>query len=109
MTIRTYLIRARKIGQITFWTSIIMFFALVCLDVYIQLEATFVSKSFWKPPLLTSLAIAIVYLSITYVANQIIGILMVYPQLLILLIPSIAKVAYNLWIRRRKPDYIVIV
>jgi len=111
MSIAFVLAKLRKAGQILLWLSIIGFFALACLDAYIQLEATFISKPFWRPPLLTGLVIAVAYLLIAYVINRILGILALHPQLLTALIPLVIRVAYNLWIRLRKkskPDYVVI-
>jgi hypothetical protein len=105
------LTKSRKIGQLLLNVSMIAFFVLVGLDVYIQLEAYFISKPFWRPPLLTGLVIAIAYLLTVYLVNQLIAILVQHYQLLTILISLISiltKLAYNLWIRRKKPDYIVI-
>jgi len=101
-------VNLRMVIHIMRLVIIIGYFALVGLDVCIQFDAYFISKPFWKPPLLSGLVVAIACLLILYAVNQILGILALYPQLLLTLIPLIVKVAYNLWIRRRKPEYIVV-
>lgn len=102
------LTRLRKIGRILRWTTVVPFFVLISLDVFIQLEAHFISKPFWKQPLLTGLVIAIAYLLISYALSQLLMILASYPQLSVALIGMFVTIAYNLWIRRKPPDYIVI-
>lgn len=98
----------RKIRRILRWIIVIAFFVLISLDVYIQLEAHFISKPFWKPPLVTGLVITMAYLIISYALNQLLMILASYPQLSVVLIGILVRIAYNLWIRRKPPDYIVI-
>jgi hypothetical protein len=102
--------KLRKITCFLFRAFIIGFFALVCLDIYIQLEAALISKPAWPPPFLTGLSIAIIYLLIKYAIKYISETLALYLPLLLAIISwlvrELAKLAYNLWIRRRKPDYV---
>lgn len=86
---------------------LIGFSILIGLDIYIQIDAYFISKSFWKPPLLTWLVIVLIIFLISGIINQILTFVTTYPYLSATIIGILTVIAYNRWIRRKKPDYIV--
>jgi len=96
--------RFKKVLELGF---IVGFAILIGLDICVQIDAYFISKPFWKPPLITGLVIAIIFLLIGHVVNQLLILLTAYPQLLIGLVGILLKIVYNRWIRRKKPKYIV--
>lgn len=99
---------AKKILELVFITGFVI---LIGLDICIQIDAYFISKSLWKPPLLTWLVIVITFLFVGRLMNQLFILLNAYPQLWMVLIGIIRillRMAYNLWRRREKPEYIVI-
>lgn len=106
------IISLRRIKKVLKLAFIVGFMILIGLDIYIQIDAHFISKPFWKPPLLTGFIIIITFHLIRHVINQLLILLTAHPQLLvqalISLISLLITVARNLWKRRKKPEYIVI-